>query len=72
MNIPGENEIVDKVVEIYNALSEFSHDIMTIMEEWKRREEENHVILLKLLDDIQRIKKHLHLDQTLTEKTSYG
>ena len=65
------DEIIDAITKNYNGLSEFSHSIMDILEEWKRREEENHVILLKMMDDIIRIKKHLGIERPLTEKTSY-
>ena len=65
------DETVDKVIEIYNALAEFSHMIMDLMEEWKRREEENHVILLKTLDDTQRILKHLGLTKKARDRQSY-
>ena len=62
----NKDEITDELVRLHNDLADFSHSIMDLMEEWKRREEENHVILLKTLDDTQRILKHLGL----TEKTS--
>ncbi|MHA2369431.1 MAG: hypothetical protein ACXADX_11485 [Candidatus Hodarchaeales archaeon] len=52
-------KLEDKITELENKLEETVHQWVDLFEIWKKRENENHLLLLDLLENVQKIVKHI-------------
>jgi septal ring factor EnvC (AmiA/AmiB activator) len=55
--------IPNQIIEYQNKINELHHDIHELFELWRKREEENHLILVKLLEihkgNLEEVLDHL-------------
>ncbi|MHA2232648.1 MAG: hypothetical protein ACXAB4_09170 [Candidatus Hodarchaeales archaeon] len=52
-------KLEDKITELENKLDDTVHKWVDLFEIWKKRENENHLILLDTLENVNKIVKHI-------------
>jgi hypothetical protein len=52
-------KLEDKITELENKLEETVHSWVDLFSIWKKRENENHLLLLDILKHVQIIVKHI-------------
>ncbi|MFX0113622.1 MAG: hypothetical protein ACFFB3_03670 [Candidatus Hodarchaeota archaeon] len=52
-------ELEDKITELENRLEETVHQWLDLFEIWKKRENENHLLLIDILENIKKVVKDI-------------